>query len=254
MRNFVVALFIITLTICSFCFGKLPTGYVVLMGGSSVPPIVFEWMVEHKPEGKFLLISYSGSIGQRWQKLLDLNQEIEVITPDQLNAKRISGVGAILIDGGDQFKYISHLDSKVLQKAHEKGIMIFGTSAGAMILGEFYFTAKNGTITSPEAIADRKSICIEHNFMNILCLKGALVDSHYTEREREGRLKVFIDCVKNQGCKTGIGIDESTALCIDPQGGMTVIGEGGVHMLTQDNSRTSLYPNDTSSYSHVCVR
>ena len=114
-----------------------------------------------------------------------------------------------------------------------KGILILGTSAGAMILGEFYFSAKYGTISSEEAMAnpDEERICIEKKYVNIPCLKDTLVESHYRNRDRQGRLKIFLQ--KAGPTAKGIGLDESAALCISKKK-REVVGVDGVHYMTQN--------------------
>lgn len=233
-----------------FC-NKEQNGSIVLVGGGSpIPSEIFQWVSDHKSKGNVLLVTTDDEIGMKWDNLFKLDIPVSVIPPEDLTIARIKDIGAILIDGGDQYHYLSRLNASVLQVAHENNILIFGTSAGAMILGEFYFTAEHGTISSEETLKnpDDQRICIDRNFLKIKSLEKSLVDSHYLERDREGRVRVFLKKCHNQGLSRGIGIDEGTALCIDPEGKTKVIGNGGVHFI-QDSSYSSLYPDDTSSYS-----
>lgn len=220
-----------------------------------MPSGLIKWIAETKPYGNFVLVSSDGKIGRKWKDLMALGERVIVMQPEQLTETKLYGVSGIFIDGGNQSDYLSRFSPKVLQTAHESGILLFGTSAGAMILGEFYFSAEHGSITSEEAQANPNEdrIRIGSDFLKIKALKNTLVDSHYSEREREGRLHVFLDRGRDKGLFKGIGIDESTALCIH-NNQIEVIGEGGVHFIiksTQGSSRISCYQGDTSSYSRV---
>ncbi len=150
------------------------SGSIVLVGGGQMPIGLFDWVSLHKPNGKYLLVSEDGTYGPKWNRLFEYG-DVDVLVPEQLTEERLENAGAVFIDGGHQYEYLSRLDRNVLQKAHEDGKLILGTSAGSMILGEFYFSAKNGTITSEEALADPRGekICIGRDFMKIPFLKNS---------------------------------------------------------------------------------
>jgi len=220
-----------------------------------MPVGLIQWIADIKPDGKFVLVSSDDKIGKKWKDLFALGERVGVIQPEQLTEASLLGISAIFIDGGNQYNYLSRFNPQVLQTAHESGVLILGTSAGAMILGEFYFSAEHGGITSEEAEANpnEQRVCIGSDFLKIRVLRNTLVDSHYSEREREGRLHVFLDKGRDKGLFKGIGIDESTALCIH-RNQIDVIGEGGVHFIvktTQGSSRISCCQGDISSYSRV---
>ena len=48
----------------------------------------------------------------------------------------------------------SQLNTLINQAISERNIVIGGTSAGMAIMGEYYFTAQNGTVTSSEALSN----------------------------------------------------------------------------------------------------
>lgn len=211
---------------------EVEEGNIVLCGGGPIPVEVFKWVVDHKPLGKCLLISQHNAITNKWLHLKELGQDIELIGLEELTVEKLKGVGAILLDGGSQYEYITKMNAEAIQMAHNSGVLILGTSAGAMILGEFYFSAQHGSISSEEACANpnEERICIGSRYVKIGCLRNHLIDSHYRDRQREGRLKVFI---KKAGPDVkGIGIDESNALCITSKG-KEVIGGDGVHYMKQ---------------------
>ena len=62
------------------------------------------------------------------------------------------------------------------------------------ILGEFVFAALNGTVYSSEALNNPYNfkITVETNFLIIPVLERIITDSHFAQRDRMGRLVVFL--------------------------------------------------------------
>src|SRR6188508_2839706 len=56
-------------------------------------------------------------------------------------------------------------------------------------------------------------------------LKNIIIDQHFTER---GRISRLITAVSYNPYNLGIGIDENTAIILDPDGVMEVFGQGSV--------------------------
>ena len=65
--------------------------------------------------------------------------------------------------------------------------------------------------------------------MNIPALKGIVTDSHFTPRKRIGRLITFLARLPQNA--RGIGIDEATALLVEPDGSAKVVGNNSVWFL-----------------------
>lgn len=202
-------------------------GPIVLVGGGSIPVEAVQWLERRQLNGEQLVVTcdIESSI-RKWSPLLT---DPLFISPEEFTESRLSNTALIVIEGGDQWDYLHRrpLNGSVLQKAHAMGIPILGTSAGAMILGDYFFTAEEGSITSEEAIKGER-ICLGHNFVKIKSLEGLFIETHCEERNRKGRLEVFLE---KSGAKGGIGIDESTALCIDSDGSYHICGRGKVEFL-----------------------
>ena len=260
MKKIVIIFLVLTCLLVSLFLNSIKTsGDLVLVGGGKIHPSILRWVFDRKPKGKILLVNNDGIASYKWDELFLSGNIVQVILPEQLTIAKLTGVGALFIDGGHQYEHLRRLNASVIQHAHEHGILILGTSAGAMILGEFYFSAQHGGITSEEANANpnERRVCVDSNFLKIKVLKNTLIDSHYAERERQGRLQVFLEKGSKHGLYKGIGIDESTALCIKGNLESEVIGAGGVHFVTksiQGNSHISLYQDGTSSNSHLPER
>jgi len=136
---------------------------------------------------------------------------------------RVDHAEAIWLAGGNQWDYVGGWPAALqlrLGSSSDRGIAIGGTSAGAMILGEAAFDAELGGIASDDALADPlgAEVSVSYPATAQPELVGTLVDSHFTNRAREGRLLAFLArFVHDRGATrvTGIGIDERSALVIE---------------------------------------
>jgi cyanophycinase len=162
--------------------------------------------------------------------------------------KQVRNAEAIFFAGGDQANYVRFWKGTPLNdeinKAIARGIPVGGVSAGLAILGEFSFSAmytdetnkdRDSSITSEEALANPydPKLTLDRDFIKIPLLKGVITDSHLAERKRSGRLVAFMSRIVADGWHKrplGIGIDERTALLLDPKNRFKVAG-GRVHFL-----------------------
>lgn len=139
----------------------------------------------------------------------------------------IKKADGIFLAGGDQSRYVKYWRGTPVEKAIEAhvaaGKPLGGTSAGLAVQGEYLYGAMDGgSITTPEALPDPlgKAVTIETKFLNIPMLKGIITDSHFKERNRQGRLAAFMAKSMKMGSGKifGLGIDEQTALCVEKDG------------------------------------
>jgi cyanophycinase len=111
-----------------------------------------------------------------------------------------------------------------LVDAHRRGVVVGGTSAGASALSA-YMVAFGG----PGEVPKQR---LAHMAAGLGLLPGAVVDQHFTQRNRLGRLLLL---VAESPSQLGIGIDEDTAAVIGPDGVLEVLGKGTVTVV--DGSR-----------------
>jgi cyanophycinase-like exopeptidase len=160
---------------------------------------------------------------------------------------------------------------RALDQAVARGVPIGGTSAGLAVLGQYIYSAENASAVSSTVLANPydPSITLDKDFLSVAgmqnpqqvppsptalpYLDNTITDSHFFERDRMGRLVTFLARLVADprwtpppsgpppspgdpptllpGTK-GIGIDESTALLIDPASGIgTVIGNAPTNHL-----------------------
>ena len=218
---------------------------ICLMGGSTEDDRAMIWFLEKANGGDILIIRASGSDGYNDYFYEDLEVEVNSVetivfnnataSSDTYVLQKIANAEAIWMAGGDQSDYVNYwkdTEVEMLLNAHinSKKAVIGGTSAGMAILGSSYFSAENGTVYSSEALEDPYNtyMTFGHNdFLEVPLLENTITDTHFSERDREGRLITFMARMNNElGSRSfGIACDEYTAVCIDSSGIGAVYGE-----------------------------
>jgi len=203
------------------------------------------WFLEKAKGGDVLVLRASGSNGYNnyfYEELGVTVNSVETIVfnnsiaaGDLYVLQKIEQAEAIWMAGGDQWDYISYwrdTEVEILLNQHinEKKGVVGGTSAGMAVLGNSYFSAENGTVYSSEALENpyNSYMTFGHNdFLEVPLLENTITDTHFSEREREGRLVTFLARMNQElGTRTfGIACDEYTAVCIDSSGVGAVYGE-----------------------------
>lgn len=147
---------------------------------------------------------------------------------------RVQHAEAVWLAGGDQWSYLGLWPTALhveLDATADRDIAIGGTSAGAMALGGGAFDAREGSVTSAEALADptRTEVSVTRSPFGQPELTSVIVDTHFSERDREGRLLAFLARfaqVTGGDEHRGIGLDEGTAIII-ADGTFAVFGPAG---------------------------
>lgn len=144
---------------------------------------------------------------------------------DEARAQAVYESDAIFMTGGDQRRLLSliggtRIDHAMHRALRERGACIAGTSAGASAMSEhmLYDVGRE-----PVPSKDNVQIAAGLGFM-----RRAVIDQHFSERKRLGRL---LAVVAQNPYLLGCGIDENTALIVEPGLGLEVIGEGAVTIL-----------------------
>lgn len=222
-----------------------PLGGICLMGGSTESDEAMQWFLRKANDGDVLVLRASGSDGYNDYLYAELGvpvNSVETIVFHDAEAaydpyvhQRISQAEAIWFAGGNQWNYVQYwrntpVDSLINDAINNKKVAVGGTSAGMAILGQYYFSAQNGTVTSAAALADPYDPKVTVDalpFLRVNHLQKIITDTHFSNRKRQGRLLTFLARILvDYGVEAlGIACDERTALCIDPGGRASVFGE-----------------------------
>ncbi len=220
----------------------------ILMGGGTDVDAAFQWMINKSGGGDFVVIRVTGTDAYNpYIYGLGAVDSVETIIIKNLAAasdpfvvNKIRNAEALFIAGGDQNDYVKLWKGTPVEDAIHylvtRNVPIGGTSAGLAVMGEFLFSAANGTIDSPTALSNpyNGKVALNRDFLVLPNMDGIITDSHFVTRDRMGRLVTFLArIVKDSwaGTAKGIGIDEMTALAVEANGTATVLGSGAAYFL-----------------------
>lgn len=228
-----------------------PTGGLLLAGGGPDVDEAFRWMLAHCGGGDVVVLrsagtnaynAYLAGLGE-----VDSVETLIVSTREMASDPRVAaivrGAEGIFISGGDQAAYLAAWAETPLASAvrwaMRRGAVVGGTSAGFMVLTGVVYSAAAGSVASAEALADPYAarVTLARSPFPPPLLLGVVGDSHFTERERMGRLIAFMArCVADgwSASPHGLGVDEGTALLVEPGGHARVVGAGSAYVLSAD--------------------
>jgi cyanophycinase len=130
----------------------------------------------------------------------------------------------IFLSGGSQLKLSQRFPGtplgEALHRAHDRGAVIGGTSAGASIMSQFMISMGDEGITPRQRHSQLSA--------GLGLLEGVIIDQHFAQRSRYGRLMSMVAASPNL---IGIGIDEDTAIEVRDKRTFTVHGSGAVFVL-----------------------
>lgn len=205
-----------------------------------------------KNTDKLLLIAtvateYPKEVGEEYTKIfksLGVNniRELHVTKREHCyseeNINLIKEASVVFFTGGDQLRITSILGGtkiyEEMQNAYKEGCFFVGTSAGASVM--------SGTMIVGGENEESPSKCTLKMAPGLGLLEEVIIDQHFAQRGRIGRL---LACVAQNPEKLGIGIDEDTAICVNPKGILEVIGSGAIYIT---DGRDITYTNVSEQY------
>lgn len=210
---------------------------LMLMGGGGWVKEAFHWLIDRAGGGHFVILRASGADDLQKELYEDIGGVTSVETivfshrkaaSDPRVLEIVGRADGIFLAGGDQANYVRYWKDTPLSAALDAhvrgGKPIGGSSAGLAILGGYSYGALDGdSLASKKALNDPlgPGVTLVRDFLHLPYLKDVITDSHFAKRQRLGRLVVFVARLAREERNTsiaGLGIDESTALCIDADG------------------------------------
>ncbi len=140
----------------------------------------------------------------------------------------------IFISGGDQGRLMEALwetpaYTSLHQAFHLRGCCLAGTSAGAAVMSR-HMIAQGAAVLRPSKEATATD-------MGLGFITQAVVDQHFSERRRLARL---MSTLALRPDLLGVGIDEDTALVIERNQAVEVIGRGSVTVVDPTRMRSNV--------------
>ena len=227
-----------------------------LSGGGGDVAAAWRWFVACAGGGDIVVLRASGGDGYQDYLFREIGgvDSVQTIRFNHPAAARdpqvlaaLATADGIFLAGGDQAKYVTYWrDTPVMDalNAHLRaGKPLGGTSAGLAVMGGHYFSALKDTITSEVALRNPfdDRLTLGRDFIAAPSLARVITDSHFMARARLGRLIVFLARIETSGVSEfprvadsqaparpqviGLGIDEATAACVEPDGRVQIHAE-----------------------------
>jgi len=183
-----------------------------LAGGYDAKILIIPWASQREDAGSGTVVT--------WQEAGAT--DVKVIPDDAKKARKaIEESDLIWLVGGSQVRLMDAFRQRELIEAvrtsHGRGTIIAGTSAGAAVMSRYMIT---GNAELKSLVADSTEL-VE----GLGLWQGVIVDQHFLARQRWARL---FTAVASHPDQIGVGIDERTAVVVDPDGSWQVIGRGPV--------------------------
>lgn len=208
------------------------------------------------PDAKIAVVPTASSLGPEVVEVYDAlfrregAGEVVAIRPDSRDdahdpdlVKQLSDVTGIFMTGGNQLKLSAIICGTPLGDeivaAHERGVVVAGTSAGASIQSS-HMVAFGGPGATPKQRMTQVAA-------GLGLLDSSVIDQHFDQRNRYGRLLMI---VSQSPQLLGIGVDEDTAAIVehvpdaagdDVHEVLRVIGRGAVTIFDPARITTNAY-------------
>jgi cyanophycinase len=211
---------------------QILTRFVSLAGGTDARIVVISTASSLGDEATELYLSLFRQMG-----VGDVRGMRPLVREDANDERLLAALGdatGIFMTGGNQLRLSSVIGGTLLGRTlverHRAGAVIAGTSAGASAIASHMVAFGTSGATPKQRMTQMSA--------GLGLLPGALVDQHFEQRNRFGRLLAL---VAQSPALLGIGIDEDTAAVVSPKGILEVLGKGSVTILDPAHIQTDAY-------------
>jgi len=243
VARMILALAIVPLLIGEIVFAA-PRGHLLIIGGGRRGPEIMNRFVQLAggPEKAHILILPMASrdldtsgieMVEEFRSMGVPNAEYLVLNHEQamnpVSARKLEGITGVYFTGGDQSRLTAALKDTPVETAlkglYANGAVIGGTSAGAAVMSEIMITGderQNKDTVNAFVFVRKDNIITRPGFGFVT---RAIIDQHFVKRKRQNRL---ISLVLEHPTLLGVGIDEATAIVVDPDDTFEVVGAATV--------------------------
>ena len=207
--------------------------------------------------GHVVVVSTASSLGdlatERYRELFDDLGigEITGIRPEERSeaedpdlAASLAAATGVFLTGGNQLRLSSVVSgtrlADAIHRAHDRGAVIAGTSAGASAMAAHMMAFGRGGETPKQRMAQLAA--------GLGILQGVVIDQHFEQRGRFGRL---LAVVAQSPSLLGIGLDEDTSAIVYSDRSLEVVGKGAVTVL--DGSRVQTDAHQAKGHRPIMV-
>jgi cyanophycinase len=199
------------------------------------------------PDANISVISTASSMGaeagERYRQVFaDLGvrtvHPLHAVTRPQANdesaANAVRDATGIFLTGGNQLRLSSTIGGTRLADAilerFRRGAVVAGTSAGASAMSSHMIAYGASGATPKQRMAQVAA--------GLGLLPGVIVDQHFQQRNRLGRL---LSLIAQNPSLLGLGVDEDTAGVVGPDHVLEVIGRGSITVVDGAASETDAW-------------
>lgn len=250
-RAFVVRRVLFAALICGmvpalYAQGAAPKGRLFIVGGGPQPDALVQEFVDlagGKGKAKIIVFAMASSSGltsgeEKAEDLRKLGATALNVFVDRQQANTdsvahlLDGATGVWFGGGDQVLLARALKGtkteQAIHRRYQGGAVIGGTSAGAAVMSAVMITGDERHPGGVRPVKDSTESFMTIARDNLITDAGfgfignVIVDQHFIRRKRSNRL---VSLVLEQPVHLGVGIDESTALIVEPDGRWRIAGE-----------------------------
>jgi cyanophycinase len=153
---------------------------------------------------------------------------------DEAAALAMRDATAVFLTGGNQLRLSSTIGGTRLADAildrFRHGAVVAGTSAGASAMSSHMIAFGASGATPKQRMAQIAA--------GLGLLQGVIVDQHFQQRNRLGRL---LSLIAQNPSLLGLGVDEDTAGVVGPDHVLEVIGRGSITVVDGASSETDAW-------------
>jgi cyanophycinase len=164
--------------------------------------------------------------------------DVRVVNPDSRDeahdpeaVRTVDEATGVFFTGGSQLRLSQLIPGtplgEAVHRAHDRGCVVGGTSAGASIMSDFMISMGDEGVTPRQRASQLTA--------GLGLLPGVVIDQHFDQRSRYGRL---LSVVASSPHLLGLGVDEDTAVVVRDRRESTVLGSGAVFVLDCAKART----------------
>lgn len=201
---------------------KILRRFVKLAGGKSAQIVIIPTASSFQDEVVAAYKQVFARHGASRSSVVNPRTRLEADDPALVEA--VDEATGIFMSGGNQLKlsqvFAGTACGEAILRAHRRGAVVAGTSAGASIMSEFMISLGEESVTPRQRTSQ-----LTHG---LGLLDGVIVDQHFAQRQRYGRLMSIVASSPNL---IGIGIDEDTAIEVTDNREFMVLGRGAAYVL-----------------------
>ena len=206
--------------------------FVELAGGRDARIAVISTASSLGPLAGQMYRKVFGELGAADVMPIHTTNRAQCSTPTAIAA--VEGATGIFLTGGNQLRLSSTIGGTPLAQAvvrrHREGAVVAGTSAGASAMSTHMVAFGASGATPKQRMV--------HMAAGLGLLPGVIIDQHFEQRNRLGRLLAII--AQNPSL-LGIGVDEDTAGVVGPDRVLEVLGRRSITIIDGSESETDAW-------------